>query len=57
VAIRRPDRERDKWHALHSSSDLVDHIRILHQKLSALHHLLLVEPDVEVAADAIDVRF
>src|SRR5437764_9561165 len=31
--------------------------RKLHQKLTALHDLLVVEPDVEVAADAIDVRF
>src|SRR6266567_1753420 len=28
-----------------------------HQKLPALHHLFAVEPDVEIAADAIDVRF
>ena len=29
----------------------------LYQKLPAAHHLLIVEPDVEIAADAIDVRF
>ena len=29
----------------------------LYQKLPALHDLLAVEPDVEIAADAVDVRF
>jgi hypothetical protein len=52
-----PDRERDKRHALQPLPDLVDHAPILHQKFPALHHLLLVEPDIEVAADAVDVRF
>src|SRR5439155_5859686 len=28
-----------------------------YQKLPSLHHLLAVEPDVEIAADAVDVRF
>src|SRR5205823_6585413 len=30
---------------------------VSHEKRSTLHDLLVVEPDVEVAADAIDVRF
>src|SRR5947208_14775777 len=30
---------------------------ILHQKFSALHHLFAIEPDVEIAADTVDVRF
>src|SRR5205823_2497161 len=29
---------------------------MLYQKLPALHDLLVVKPDVEVAADAVDVR-
>src|SRR6266536_2858035 len=29
----------------------------LYQKLSALHHLFAVEPDVEIAADAVDMSF
>ena len=33
----------------------VDDAWRLDQKLSPLHHLLTVEPDVEVAADAIDM--
>jgi hypothetical protein len=28
-----------------------------HQELPVLHHLLAIEPNVEVAADAIDVGF
>jgi len=28
-----------------------------HQKLPAFHHLFAVEPDIEIAADAVDVRF
>ena len=28
-----------------------------HQKPSAPHHLLAVEPDVEIAADAVNMRF
>src|SRR5436190_20335887 len=28
-----------------------------HQKLSALHHLLAIKPDVEIAADAVDMCF
>src|SRR5438552_14116968 len=31
-------------------------IAALYQKLPALHHLLAVEPDVEIAAYAVDVR-
>ncbi|MEY2491709.1 MAG: hypothetical protein QOH24_660 [Verrucomicrobiota bacterium] len=31
--------------------------RRLDQKLSPLHHLLAIEPDVKIAADAIDVGF
>src|SRR6266404_6570944 len=30
---------------------------ILYQKLAASHHLLAVEPDIEIAADAVDVCF
>ena len=29
----------------------------LYQKLPLTHHLLTVEPDIEIAADAVDVRF
>src|SRR5439155_17270182 len=32
-------------------------IAALYQKLPALHHLLAIKPDVEIAADTIDVRF
>ena len=32
------------------------HPTLSHQKLAALHHLFAVEPDVEVTANAIDVR-
>src|SRR6266487_5780449 len=28
-----------------------------HQKLSAPHHLLAIKPDVEIAANAVDMRF
>jgi hypothetical protein len=32
-------------------------IALLYQKLPFSHYLLAVEPDVEIAADAVDVRF
>src|SRR5436190_19652210 len=32
-------------------------IAVLYQKLSFSHYLLAVEPDVEIAADAVDMRF
>ena len=42
---------------MQSFPDLVYHDCELYQKLSALHHLFAVEPDVEIAADAVDMRF
>src|SRR5206468_12607306 len=30
---------------------------VLYQESSALHYLLAVEPDIEIAADAVDMRF
>ena len=33
------------------------HTVALDQKLPAFHHLFAVEPDIEIAADTVDVRF
>src|ERR1700751_4844028 len=43
--------------AVQSLFDLVYHDCKLYQKPAAAHHLLTVKPDVEVAADAVDVCF
>src|ERR1700758_4332937 len=43
--------------AVQSLSNLVYHDCKLYQKPAAAHHLLTVKPDVEIAADAVDVRF
>ena len=57
VPIGRPDRERDEFPLLTSFTEVSNHLGKLHQKLPSLHHLLVVEPDVEIAAHAVDVRF
>jgi hypothetical protein len=56
VSIRRADDKRHKRHASKPSANAVDHAT-LYQKLPGPHHQLVIEPNVEIAADAIDVRF
>lgn len=56
MTIRCLDSEWDERNAVQTFSDLLDH-GVLYQKLPALHDLLAVEPDVEIAADAVDMRF
>src|SRR4029453_1814118 len=36
-------------------STLVRWLRVLHQELSALHHLLAIKPNIEVPANTVDV--
>ena len=50
-------REWDERNAVQSLSDFVYHDSRLYQKLTRPHYLLAVEPDVEIATDAVDVRF
>jgi hypothetical protein len=50
-------REWDERNAVQSLSDFVHHDSGLYQKLARSHYLLAVEPDVEIATDAVDVRF
>ena len=45
-----------KWHLFKPLSNVSNHFDELYQKFSALHHLFAIEPDVEVASDAIDMR-
>ena len=57
VTIGCSDRERNERHAVQSFTDLVNHDDdVLYQKLAALHDLFAVEPDVEITADAVDMR-
>jgi hypothetical protein len=55
--IRSADGKRHERSCHKVLADISNHTSILQQKFTALHHLLVVEPDVEVAANAVDVRF
>ena len=57
ASIGRPNCERNKGHARELFTHLIDHPATLYQKFAPAHHLLAVEPDIEVASDAVDVRF
>ena len=58
MTIRSPDYKWDERCALESFTNVNNHRgEKLYQKLAALHYLLVVEPDVEIATDAIDVGF
>ena len=56
VPIRSPNGKRSERHSFHSFANIRNHNR-LYQKLPLLHYLLAVEPDVEIATYAVDVRF
>jgi hypothetical protein len=57
LAIRGPNGERDKRDPMQLFSNLIDHSPTLYQKLSVRVRLLVVEPDVEIAADVVHVGF
>src|SRR5260370_35234451 len=57
MSVRSSNGERDEWHAPQLLPNLVDHAPVLYQKLAPLHHLLAIKPDVEIAANAVDMCF
>jgi len=56
MTVRCTNREWNERHAPQSFTDLVDH-GALYQKSAPAHYLVAVEPDIEIAAYAVDVRF
>jgi len=56
-AVRSANDKRYERSCYEAFTDINNHTAKLYQKLPFPHHLLAVEPDVEIPANAVDMRF